>query len=112
MKQWIDNDRTFRVMKNTINHLFKKYFEIVAFSLGLLLLAFMNPETAVGAGLCPIENLGFTYCPGDGLGHSISYTFQGDISNALQSNILGPLAIVILGGRISFLLKRNWFNKK
>lgn len=90
-----------------MSRLFKKYFEIAAFGFGLLLLALMNPETTMGPGLCLLENLGFQYCPGDGLGHSISYTFRGDISNALKANILGPLSLFILGSRIVYLIKEN-----
>lgn len=99
-------------MKTKISNLFKNYFEIAAFSFGLLMLALMNPETTTGPGLCLLENLDFQYCPGDGLGHSISYAFRGDIYNALQSNVLGPLAILILGGRILLLIRKRCFNPK
>lgn len=99
-------------MKSKIQYLFKNYFEITVFSLGLLLLALMNPETTTGPGLCLLENLGFSYCPGDGLGHSISYTFRGDLSNALQSNVLGPPAIFILGGRILLLIRERFLKSQ
>ncbi len=97
-------------MKNIIKHLYKNYFEVTAFTLGLVLLAMMDPTTTSGPGLCLLENLGFEYCPGDGLGHSISFTFRGQLSNALQANILGPFAIIILGSRILYLLFKNKSN--
>lgn len=90
--------------------LFRNYFEIAAFSLGLLLLALMDPEITSGPGLCLLENTGFAYCPGDGLGHSISYLFRGKFYSAMHSNILGPFAIVIIGGRIGYLIRKNIFN--
>lgn len=90
-----------------MKHLFRKYFEIAVFASGLLLLAMMNPETVSGPTLCLFDQLGITFCPGEGLGHAIAYTFQGDFFNAIQANMLGPLAIVILGGRIIQLVRNN-----
>lgn len=87
-----------------------KNFEVIAFATGLVLLALMNPDTASGPGFCILEQLGVSFCPGDGLGHSISYTFRGEISNALQANVLGPFALLILSGRILHLLYKNYFN--
>lgn len=86
---------------------FRKYFEATVFAAGLFLLALMDPSVTNGPSLCLFEQLGFTFCPGDGLGHSISYTFRGDISSALESNILGPFAILILITRIIYLLIKN-----
>jgi hypothetical protein len=91
---------------------FRKYFEVIVFTSGLVLLAFMDPYTANGPGFCILENLGFPYCPGDGLGHSIAYIFRGEISNAMQANVLGPFALVILSGRIVHLLVKNHKNSK
>lgn len=98
------------MMRNIIKHLQKNYFEVAAFSIGLLLLAFMDPYTATGPGLCLLENLGFQYCPGDGLGHSISFFFRGELSNAMEANVLGPFAVLILSGRILHLVYQNWLN--
>ena len=97
-------------MKNIIKHLHKNYFEIAAFSIGLLLLVFMDPYTTTGPGLCLLEKLGFQYCPGDGLGHSISFIFRGELGNAMEANILGPFAVLILSGRILYLLFQNSLN--
>ncbi len=94
-------------MKDWITYCFKNYFEAAAFSIGLILLALMDPAAANGPSLCLFDQLGFFFCPGDGLGHSISYTFRGDLVNAMQSNILGPFAIFILSGRIMYLLYKN-----
>lgn len=90
----------------------RKNFEALAFSIGLLILGMMNPETTNGPGFCLLENLGFQYCPGDGLGHSIAFLFRGDIYNAMQANILGPFAILILSSRILHLLYKNNINQQ
>ena len=94
-------------MRSVIRHIFKNYFEVLAFSAGLLLLAFMDPYTASGPGWCLFEHAGFSFCPGEGLGHSIAYVFRGEFYNSIDANMLGPLSIVILGGRIVHLVIKN-----
>ncbi|MGD8427786.1 MAG: DUF2752 domain-containing protein [Balneolaceae bacterium] len=98
-------------MKPKIRYWFKNYFEIAAFSVGLLLLAFMNPHAAGGTDFCLFHLMGFSFCPGDGLGHSIAYTFHGEFGNALKANILGPFTIIVLSYRIiQLLFKKNYYN--
>lgn len=104
------NCRISIVMKKTLTYLYRNYFEIIAFSVGLIFLALMDPYTASGPGLCLWENLGFSFCPGDGLGHSISFIFRGEISNSLEANILGPFALIILLTRICYLFSQNFLN--
>lgn len=94
-------------MKEKVQYWFKNYFEITAFTVGLLLLAFMNPHAANGPDLCLFDQLGFPYCPGEGLGHSIAFTFHGDLYNAMKANVLGPFAIFILSSRIVHLIYKN-----
>ncbi|HKK45489.1 MAG TPA: DUF2752 domain-containing protein [Balneolaceae bacterium] len=98
-------------MKTKIHYWFKNYFEITAFSVGLILLAFMNPHAANGPDLCLFRQVGLPFCPGDGLGHSIAYTFHGEFINAMKANMLGPFSILILSGRIIQLLyKKHYYN--
>jgi hypothetical protein len=49
--------------------------------------------------------MGFKYCPGCGLGHSISYFLHGEVTRSLQTHPLGIIATVILVSRIFSLLK-------
>ncbi len=81
-----------------------RHSEWVIFGAGLLLLGLMNPES-VGKSLCLFDLIGFEYCPGEGLGHSIAYTFRGDIPAAMESHLAGPLAVVVLGLRILYIWK-------
>jgi len=92
------------MIRPDFHYWFKNYFEIAAFSAGLALLAFMDPSSVSGPSLCLFEQLGITFCPGEGLGHSIAYTLDGDMYNALQANVLGPFAIIILSSRIGYLM--------
>lgn len=94
-------------MYTIFKHLFRKYFEVLVFSAGLILLALMDPETVNGPSFCLFEQLGITFCPGEGLGHSISYAFRGDFYSALEYNVLGPFTIIILVGRIIQILFNN-----
>lgn len=58
--------------------------------------------------LCPIKNLGFTFCPGCGLGQSISYLFRLDFINSFHSHPLGFFAFIILLNRIRILLFKSY----
>jgi len=86
--------------------IFRKYFEISIFSVGLILMALMDP-LATGVSFCLFDQLGISFCPGDGLGHSVAYVFRGQFTNAMEANLLGPLAVVVLSGRIIQLLRIN-----
>ncbi len=91
-------------MRSWHMRLIRKHLEWVVFSTGLLLLALMSPENA-GTSLCFFDWIGINFCPGEGLGHSISHTFRGNISAALQAHMAGPAAVIILTGRIIYIWK-------
>lgn len=83
---------------------FKTHFEWMAFLLGLILMASMSP-TDTGLSFCLFERVGVSFCPGEGLGHSIAYLFRGEFNEALQANLMGPVAVVILSLRIGSIWK-------
>ena len=89
----------------------KKHIEWVVFAGGLLLLAFMDPQTS-GTSFCLFEWAGISFCPGEGLGHSIAYTFRGQFTEALNAHILGPLTILVLTGRIIVIWQNRIFNER
>lgn len=91
-----------------MKQLFKNHFEWMAFALALAIMALMNPYTDNGASWCLFERAGITFCPGEGLGHSIAFLFRGDFAQAFQANILGPLATVILLSRVLYILYNNF----
>jgi hypothetical protein len=91
-----------------VRQFFKKHFEWLALSAGLIIIALMNPYEPQGTTWCLLEWGGITYCPGEGLGHSIAYSFRGDFANAMSAHILGPATVLILGSRITYLLKQNF----
>ncbi len=87
--------------------LFFLHFEWLVLATGLVLLAFMDPLLQ-GQTLCPIERLGFSYCPGEGLGRSVSHAFRGDFKASFYSHPAGIAAILIITGRIISIFNRNF----
>ncbi|GBD88617.1 hypothetical protein BMS3Abin03_02555 [bacterium BMS3Abin03] len=83
-------------------------FEAAVWITGLAYLAFIHIPGDTHFTICPIKNLGFDFCPGCGLGNSISYIFRGDIYNSFLTHPLGLFALVVLSYRIIYLIKNNW----
>ncbi|MCD8741466.1 DUF2752 domain-containing protein [Mucilaginibacter roseus] len=48
---------------------------------------------------------GIGWCPGCGLGHSISWLFRGNLNNSFQAHWLGIPALAIISWRIVILIK-------
>jgi hypothetical protein len=95
-------------MKKLLTEMKKVDSEAWIWIAGLTVLAIINPDSNSHFTLCPFKNLGFNYCPGCGLGHSISYLFHGNIKASLQSHILGIPSVMILSVRtISLIIKSN-----
>ncbi|NLH61192.1 MAG: DUF2752 domain-containing protein [Ignavibacteriales bacterium] len=59
---------------------------------------------------CPLNNMGFDFCPGCGLGMSIHHIFQLDFSSAWHSHVLGFFGLLIIIYRI-IILSRNLIKK-
>lgn len=64
----------------------------------------MNPYDQ-GVSLCLFDLLGFSFCPGEGLGHSISFLMRGDIHSSFEANLMGPIAVGVLVARIATIWK-------
>lgn len=65
----------------------------------------MSPEKDVHFTFCILKLSGFNFCPGCGLGHSISYFFHGNIQASLSSHPLGIFAVIIILLRIFKLIQ-------
>jgi len=77
--------------------------EALAWSAALLYLAWMDPS-GEHFSLCPLKHFGFSFCPGCGLGHSISLLFHGEWKESFHTHPLGIFAVIILTYRIVELL--------
>jgi hypothetical protein len=57
--------------------------------------------------LCPLNNAGFQYCPGCGLGHSITMIFHGQFIESLHMHPFGFPAIGLLSWRIVSVFRNS-----
>lgn len=80
--------------------IYKRHFEWVALTAGLFTMALMDPYVNNGLSFCLFETIGLTFCPGEGLGHSIAFLARGEVGSALDANMMGPAAFLILSSRI------------
>jgi len=92
-----------------------KNLELSFWISAFILLFFLEP-TAEHFTLCPISNLGFSFCPGCGLGHSIHYALWFNFSESFSHHPLGIIAVIIIFSRIirliTNLLKSNHYGHK
>jgi len=90
-----------------IKKLFRKYSELAFWIAALVALGCSNPAEPSQYVLCPFRLMGFKWCPGCGIGHSIAWLLHGDIKNSLHAHWLGIPALIIIVYRIIILFKAN-----
>jgi len=73
--------------------------ELTFWILALVLLATANPHEHHFT-LCPLANLGLTWCPGCGLGRSITALFHGQINESIHQHWFGIPALMTIVYRI------------
>jgi hypothetical protein len=78
--------------------------EALVWTAGLIALACYTPS-GTHISLCPLYQLGFDFCPGCGLGRSISFLFHGDIAQSFRIHPLGIFAVIVLSVRVYTLSK-------
>ncbi|MEO6188003.1 MAG: DUF2752 domain-containing protein [Ginsengibacter sp.] len=91
--------------------LFRQFFELTFWVVTLFLLAVMDLGTDPHYSFCALKFLGIPYCPGCGLGHSISYLFHGQFRQSLAAHPLGFFAVVVILHRIYKLSYLKIFSK-
>src|SRR5688572_22820194 len=87
--------------------------EAIVWSAGLIFLALYPPTGHSHFTVCPLALLGADWCPGCGLGQSISWLFRGEWQRSFNTHPLGIFAVIILSFRIITLLKKylNYYGK-
>ncbi|MEJ2593762.1 MAG: DUF2752 domain-containing protein [bacterium] len=89
-----------------MGHLFKffrRHLELIFWITALVLLFLITPDK-VHFTLCPLSNLGFDFCPGCGVGHSIHYAMWLDLQRSFGCHPLGVVALFIIIYRITQLI--------
>jgi hypothetical protein len=81
--------------------------EMIIWISGLVFLALYNPATSTDFTVCPFRLLGIHWCPGCGLGHSVSYLLHGNVLRSWQCHPLGMPALGILLMRIVTLFRNS-----
>jgi len=94
-------------MKTLTGRLFSAGPEPLIWVAALLYLALIDPASPSIVSLCPLHNLGLSFCPGCGLGHSVSFFLHGDINASLACHPLGIVTAVILAARTVSLIARS-----
>ena len=95
---------------NCVKELFNRYFELAFWIASLVVLSLMNPSTDAHYSLCFFKLLGLDFCPGCGLGHSISFLFHGNLQASVSAHPLGIFALTIILFRIYKLASLQIFN--
>jgi hypothetical protein len=85
-----------------------KYSELIFWIVSIILLAIMEPGSDLHYSFCIFKLVGINFCPGCGLGHSISYLFHGNIKASFASHPLGIFAVIIILLRIYKLLQLHF----
>jgi hypothetical protein len=81
-------------------------WEAVLWAIGLIYLLFVNPYQTHEFTFCPFHNLGITFCPGCGLGRSISFFYHGNFIQSFKAHPLGIAAFVLIFYRIVVLFNK------
>jgi hypothetical protein len=103
-----------------IDFIRKFHIESIIWLSAFIYLLLINPYSTNHFSFCIYKFLGFDFCPGCGLGLSISYLFHLDFINSWSSHYLGIPAFIIIMYRIIVLFKLDitelkiskYFNKK
>ncbi|SEJ76718.1 Protein of unknown function [Cyclobacterium xiamenense] len=84
--------------------------EFLTWAIALTGLFFFARVEGPHAGLCPIANLGLTWCPGCGLGRSIHLFLRGDFHASWEMHPMGSFAVLVIVWRqfeLLYLIKKQ-----
>lgn len=97
-------------MKNSYWLWFKRVpVEALIWTAGILFLLFFDPSHTSQFTICPLHHLGFSFCPGCGLGRSIAFLLNGELAASWSAHPLGIPALLILLFRILKLTKSYFY---
>ncbi len=88
-------------------NLLKNNLELLVWLTGLMYLILIDLSKNHFS-FCPLNQMGFDWCPGCGLGMSISLIFHFEFAESLKVHPLGFFALIIIVFRIIQLIKNQW----
>jgi hypothetical protein len=95
------------MMKNLKTYVRNIPLEGYIWILSFVILALINIDSDSHFTICPLSNLGISFCPGCGLGKSIHYLLNFNFIESFYAHPLGGAAFLVLLHRIFLLLKRG-----
>ena len=81
--------------------------EATMWFISLIYLMFINPYELNHFSFCLFNIIGIDFCPGCGIGRSISMIYHGDIWGSLKMHPLGIFALTMIFYRIVTLLQKD-----
>ena len=81
------------------------WFELAVWTCGMIYLAVIDPNADKHFSFCPLKNIGLAFCPGCGLGESVSHLLHYQIGQSFRSHTLGLFAFIVILHRIVILIK-------
>ena len=93
-------------LPESFQRFFFLHFEWAALLAALILMAFINPSEHTFS-FCILDQIGVSFCPGEGFGRSVALLFRGDIVNSFQMHPLGIPGTIIIVHRIFTIFQRN-----
>jgi hypothetical protein len=91
-------------MKNPLRKVTHIPWELIFWCTALISLWFLELYNSQFS-LCPLNQLGFAWCPGCGLGRSINLFMKGDLIASWQMHPLGGFALAVILYRIFEIIK-------
>ena len=94
-----------------MNWLSRTPLELIFWVTAILLLGIAKPiehHQGYHFTFCPLANMGLSWCPGCGLGRSITQLFHGNVKESFHFHWLGIPAVLIIGYRIVTLGRYEW----
>lgn len=79
--------------------------ELIFWIGSLVAVILLNPHGGSHLSLCPLSQLGFDWCPGCGLGRSMSLLARGEFQASWNMHPLAVLAYVVIISRIWQLIR-------
>lgn len=92
-------------MKEVTRMLRQFPLELVFWIGSLIAILLLDVNAGSHLSLCPLDQLGFDWCPGCGLGRSMNLLARGEIQASWSMHPLAMLAYVVIFSRIWQLIK-------
>ncbi|MCH7401918.1 DUF2752 domain-containing protein [Belliella kenyensis] len=92
-------------MRKVITTFRKLPFELIFWIGALIGILRIDPYSGDHFSLCPLDSLGFTWCPGCGLGRSMSLLSKGDFHASWSMHPLAMFAFAVIIFRIYELIR-------